>query len=134
MAEDKVNIGLSVDASKVADTLEETNYFEDRLAIAKFALAYAIRNGLDKNVADFKVGEASGTQWNIADFKVGEAGGTKWNIGSVDSDQYLRTLMMSLYPESETPYRVIEVLMNNGLLAIGEIIKTEGLNKISKLM
>lgn len=119
MVEDKVNIGLSIEASKVADLLEEIGYFDDRLTIAKFAFAYAIRNGLDDN---------------LSEYKVGEAGGTKWNIGSVDNDQYLRDLIVSLYPESETPYRFIEALMNKGLQSIGEVIAKEGLNKISKLM
>jgi hypothetical protein len=119
MAEDKVNIGLSIEASKIADILEETGYFDDKLTIAKFALAYAVRNGLDDN---------------LAEYKVGEAGGTKWNIGSVDNDQYLRDLIVSLYPDSETPYRIIEALMNKGLQSIGAIIAKEGLSKISKLM
>jgi hypothetical protein len=119
MAEDRINIGLSIEASKIADKLEETGYFEDRLAIAKFALAYAIRNGLDAD---------------LADYRVGDGGGTKWNIGSVDSDKYLHSLILSLYPGTETPYRYIEALMNKGLLGIGEKIATEGLGKISKFM
>lgn len=119
MSEDKVNIGLSIETSKIADKLEETGYFDDKLTIAKFALAYAIKNDLDDN---------------LSDYKIGDAGGTKWNIGSVDNDQYLRDLIVSLYPESETPYRFIEALMNKGLISIGDIITNEGLNKISKFM
>jgi len=119
MAEDKVNIGLSIEANKVADLLEESGFFEDRLTIAKFALAFAIKNGIDSE---------------LAEYKLGEAGGTKWNIGSVDNDQYLRELIISLYPDVDTPYRYIEALMNKGLLMMGEVIKAEGLNKISKFM
>lgn len=119
MSEDKVNIGLSVEANRVADRLEETGYFEDRLSIAKFALAYAVRNNLDSD---------------LSSYRVGESGGTKWNIGSVDNDQYLRDLINSLYPDGETPYRYIEALMNKGLLSIGEIINRDGLNKISVFM
>lgn len=119
MAEDRINIGLSMDASKIADKLEETGYFEDRIAIAKFALSYAIRNGIDTG---------------LVDFKVGEGGGTKWNIGSIDGDKYLHSLMLSLYPETDTPYRFIEALMNKGLLKIGEKIASEGLSKIGNFM
>ncbi|WP_019007449.1 MULTISPECIES: hypothetical protein [Paenibacillaceae] len=119
MIEDRINIGLSVEANNVADVLEETEYFEDRLAIAKFALAYAVRNGLDTG---------------LAEFKVGESGGTKWNIGSVDADKYLHSLILSLYPDTKTPYRYIEALMNKGLLSIGKIIEAEGIGKISKFM
>lgn len=118
MTEDKVNIGLSIEANRIADALEETRYFDDKLTIAKFALAYAIKNDIDKN---------------LADYKVEDTGGTKWNIGSVDSDQYLRDLIMSLYPESETPYRYIEALMNIGLLSIGKTLNNFNIS-ISKLI
>ena len=117
--EDKVNIGLSLEASKIADKIEETSFFEDRLSIAKFALAFAVKSGLDDK---------------LIEFRIGEAGGTKWNVGSVDNDQYLRDLIVSLYPECETPYRYIEALMNKGLLKIGERINHEGLGRISSYM
>jgi hypothetical protein len=119
MADDKVNIGLSIDADRIVDKLEGLGYFEDRLSIAKFALAYAVKNNLDANMAAFKIGETSGT---------------KWNIGSVDNDQYLRELIVSLFPESETPYRDIEVLMNIGLISLGDAIEKNGLSKISNFM
>lgn len=119
MGEDKVNIGLNLEANKVADILEEAGFFEDRLTIAKFALAFAVKNNYDED---------------LDDIKVGDSGGTKWNIGSVDSDQSLKNLIMSLYPEIESPYRHIELLMNAGLLKIGEVISKERLHRISDLM
>ncbi|MGZ7444264.1 hypothetical protein [Paenibacillus sp. TH7-28] len=119
MAEDRINIGLSVESNKIADILENTGYFEDRIAIAKFALAYAVRNNLDTG---------------LTDYKVGEGGGTKWNIGSLDADKYLHSLILTLYPETETPYRYIEALMNKGLVSIGEKIAEEGVSKISEFM
>jgi hypothetical protein len=119
MAEDKVVIGLSLEANKIADILEETGYFEDKLSIAKFAFGYAIKNGFDLE---------------ISEYKIGEPGGTKWNIGSVDNDQYLREFIVSLYPETDTPYRHVEALMNAGLISIGKFIEENRLNRISDLM
>ena len=46
MAEDKVNIGLTNEANEVAEKIAELDYFEDKFDIAKFAFAYAIKNGL----------------------------------------------------------------------------------------
>ena len=42
MAEDIVNIRLSAKASDVASRIEESRFFEDKISIAKFAMAYAI--------------------------------------------------------------------------------------------
>lgn len=119
MADDKINIGLSQEANQVADKLEQTGFFEDRLTIAKFALAYAIQNGLDSDYQNIKIGETSGT---------------KWNIGSVDSDHYLRDLLASLYPNVSTPYRLVEILMNVGLVGIGNIYGNGNIYKISDLL
>ena len=71
---------------------------------------------------------------NLTENRIGDIGGTKWNIGSVDTDQYLRNLIISLYPDVKTPYRTIEILMNKGLTSIGEIIDSEGVGKISDYM
>jgi hypothetical protein len=117
--DDKVNIGLTNDANLVAERLELTGLFEDRLSVAKFAIAIAIKEGLDNKLEDYRQTDSMGT---------------KWNIGSVDSDQYLRDLMISLYPECNTPYRYIEALMNRGLIFLGNIIKRKGTSKISELI
>lgn len=119
MADDKINIGLSQEANQIADKLEQTGFFEDRLSIAKFALAYAVKNGLDDNYQNIRIGETSGT---------------KWNIGSVDNDHYLRDLVLSLYPDVSTPYRLIEILMNIGLIGIGNILGESSYSRISKLL
>lgn len=119
MADDKINIGLSQEANQVADKLEQTGFFEDRLTIAKFALAYAIKNGLDRDYQSIKIGDTSGT---------------KWNIGSVDSDHYLRDLLISLYPDVTTPYRLVEILMNVGLIGIGKLYEDGNIYKVSNLL
>ena len=44
MADDLKNIRLAANASSVADSILESGIFEDKIAVAKFALAYAIKN------------------------------------------------------------------------------------------
>lgn len=116
---DKTNIRVSVEANKASELLKDTGYFEDELTIAKFALAYAIKQGLDKNLEEFKLGAESLN---------------KWNIGSIDGDSYLRELIISLHPITDTPYRYVEALISIGLEAIGNAIKTDGFIKISNYM
>ena len=64
MAEDKVNIGLTNEANEVAEKIAELDCFEDKFDIAKFAFAYAIKNGLDKRISEFNIGEGRGASWN----------------------------------------------------------------------
>lgn len=40
---------------------------------------------------------------------------TSWNVGSFDSDGEIRSLVLSLYPDVENPYRTVENLINKGL-------------------
>ena len=47
MAEDYVNIRLSAKASEIASRIEESKFFDSKISIAKFAMAYAIKNHFD---------------------------------------------------------------------------------------
>lgn len=119
MGSDKVNIGLTVAANKVAERLMESGLFKDKMTVAKFGLAYAVKNTLDTSMEEIELGEGRGASWNI---------------GSFDGDKYLHTLMIVMYPDSDTPYRQLEILMNTGLIAIGKVIEGDGLSEISALM
>ena len=46
MAEDIINLRLSGKASEIAAQIEESQFFDDKISIAKFAMAYAIKNYL----------------------------------------------------------------------------------------
>jgi len=119
MAEDKVNIGLTNEANEVAEKIAELDYFEDKFDIAKFAFAYAIKNGLDKRISEFNIGEGRGASWNV---------------GTFDGDKYLYNFIISLFPDIQTPYRQIELLMNAGLIELGKIINESDLSGISEFM
>lgn len=119
MAEDKTVIDLTIEAAQIAEKISELNYFEDFVDIAKFALAYAIKNNLDVKANEYDIGSGRGKTWNI---------------GTVDGDRLLYNYIVSFYPGLSTPYRKVEQLMNVGLIELGNIIERDGLHGISEFM
>lgn len=119
MAEDLVNIRLSTHATEVVDLINETGMFDDKISIAKFALAYAVNNYFDE-INPEKVDSES------------DSGGTNYNVGTVDSDHFMSNIMTVLYPDTATPYRYARALMIYGLNKLREKIEAEGMQYISK--
>lgn len=95
MVEDKKTIGLTAANNDLFQKLVRAGRFSSEMDAAKFAMAYAIRQGA-------KPGAAEGTA-------------TKWNQGSIDPDGSLVMTIKALYPETEGPFRLIEFLINEGL-------------------
>ncbi len=95
MPTDKNTIGVTTKAQQILDMIAEQNLFPDQMDAAKFAMALAIRRGA-------KPSDTPGVD-------------TKWNVGSFDKDGRLRDLIPILFPETDTPYRAVESLMNTGL-------------------
>jgi len=77
----------------------QKNLFKDQIDAAKFAMSLAINSGIGDGPA--------------------EGADTTWNIGSFDPNGELRTLIPLLFPNIDTPYRLIEYLINAGLKIIG---------------
>ena len=99
---DKKSVGLTAETQAILAEIEQKNWFLEGQDIARFALAYAIRLG----VAD---GVTNGVD-------------TRWAVGNFDESGELRTLLGALYPTCETPVRLMEHLVNEGLqLLIGRI-------------
>jgi hypothetical protein len=69
--------------------------FGSEIEAAKFAMARAIDNGVERGTV--------------------EGAETKWNVGSLDPDGALKAVVQALYPEETMPYRLVEHLMNEGL-------------------
>ncbi len=107
MAEDLSNVRLSSHATAVAETLYNTGYFDDRVAIAKLGFAYAISNYYKK----FNPSEIEGTL---------DSAGINYNVGTLDSDKSIAELVCSLYPETLTPYRLTRAIICYGLDKLGE--------------
>lgn len=95
MASDKKTIGVTkANASSLAQ-LVSSGHFGSELDAAKFAMAHAIKSGV-------QIGSAEGAE-------------TKWNVGSVDPDGSMRSLLEALFPETDEPYRLAEHLINEGI-------------------
>ncbi len=102
MANDKKTIGVtSANAAILADLLSQ-GHFASEIDAAKFAMAYAVRQGVKPGTTD--------------------GAGTKWNVGSVDPDGSLRAVVEILFPEDRgEPYRLFEHLLNEGLSKLREM-------------
>ena len=106
--EDYKNIRISLDADVIVDELIQTFCFPTRVSVMRFALAYALR--------DFK---------NEIDFEgldnVYEKNGTNLNTGTFDDqNMIIRTLIITLFPGCETPYKYARTAIIWGLYKIKE--------------
>ena len=121
MAEDIINLRLSGKASEIAAQIEESQFFDDKISIAKFAMAYAIKNYFDK--IDPIESDASR-----------DASGFNYNVGSIDGDKFISKLIESLYPDTKTPYKITRALMIFGLEKLGVLLDNGQLYPLSNLM
>ena len=99
MTEDKKTIGLTTENRSVMDRIMDKGFFRDQKDAAMFAMAYAIEQGI-------RAGNSEGTN-------------TIWNVGTLDPDGEIRVLISNLFPDTSTPYRVLEFFVNTGLAQIG---------------
>lgn len=121
MAEDYVNIRLSAKASEIASRIEESKFFDSKISIAKFAMAYAIKNHFD----------------DIDPLEIDidrDASGLNYNVGSVDGDKFISKFIEALYPDTKTPYKITRGLMIYGLEKLGELLDDGQLFPLSNIM
>ena len=121
MAEDYVNIRLSAKASDIATRIEESKLFDSKISVAKFAMAYAIKNHFDE-IDPLEIDNSR------------DASGLNYNVGSVDGDKFIAKLIEALYPETKTPYKITRGLMIYGLEKMGELLGNGQLYPLSKNM
>ena len=95
MTEDKKTIGLTTGNRSVMDRIMDKGFFRDQKDAAMFAMAYAIEQGI-------RAGNSEGAN-------------TIWNVGSLDPDGEIRVLISNLFPDTSTPYRLLEFFVNAGL-------------------
>ena len=121
MSEDLKNVRLSAKASDIADEIFESGLFDDKMSVCKFALAYAVKN-YSGEIDPEKLDEQY------------DASGSNYNIGSIDEDKYFSQIILSLYPDTTTPYRYIRALMIFGLERLGDLQKAGQLFPLNKLL
>lgn len=95
MENDRETIGLTPEAQVALANLEACGWFSEGQDIARFCLAYAIK-------AKTPAGGTSATD-------------TRWSAGNFDKTGEIRMLVTALYPETRTPVRLMEHLVNEGL-------------------
>jgi hypothetical protein len=102
---DRESVGLSPETQAIMSELEERGWFVDGQDAARFCLAYAIR-------ARVPEGATTGTE-------------TRWAAGNFDKTGEIRALLAALYPGCETPIRLMEHLVNEGLRMVALRIRSE---------
>jgi hypothetical protein len=92
---DKKTIGVTAGNERTLSALAAAGRFNTDIEAAKFAMAYAIDQGVGRGTT--------------------EGAGTKWNVGSFDNDGALKAIVETLYPDETNAYRLIEYLIDEGL-------------------
>lgn len=98
MERDRQSIGLTPASQVILEDLTALRWFGEGQDLARFAMAYAIRQGV-------KPGASTGTD-------------TRWAIGNFDETAEIRDLIAAIYPDVTTPVRIIEYFVNEGLRLI----------------
>ncbi len=95
---------MTADNQLILEAIDARGWFSKKEDIAKFCMGYAIRAGTAE-------GSTTGTD-------------TRWAVGNFDKTGEIRTVVTALYPGAETPVRLIEHLVNEGLRFIGGRLRT----------
>jgi hypothetical protein len=95
---DRQSVGLSPEGQVRLERIEALGWFGANQDLARFAMAYAIREGVAP-------GSTEGTE-------------TRWTIGLFDDTGEIRDLIGALYPSVTTPVKCIEHFVGEGLRLI----------------
>ena len=103
--EDRKQIGLTDDGrAAVAWLTEKLGWFEEAQDAARFALAYAIRAGIEPGQTRAAVE-------------------TRWSPDLFDPSGEIRTLLGAIYSDATMPTRLMEYLIDEGLRRIAARIE-----------
>jgi hypothetical protein len=107
MERDRESIGLTSEGQAILADLEGRGWFLEGQDVARFCMAYAIR-------AKVPDGATSGTE-------------TRWAAGNFDKTGEIRALLAALYPTCETPVRLMEHLVHEGLRLVAARVRSEAI-------
>ena len=105
MERDRESIGLTSVTQGILAELEARGWFLEGQDIARFAMSYAIR-------AKVPEGSTAGTE-------------TRWAASNFDKTGEIRALLADLYPTCQTPVRLMEHLVNEGLCMVAARVRSE---------
>lgn len=107
MTKDRESIGLTPENQHALEDLMARGWFSQGQDAARFCIAYAIQAGIAPGLTD--------------------ATETRWAAGNFDKTGELKALLLALYPSVETPIRLMEHFVNQGIRLIAEKLTTEDL-------
>jgi hypothetical protein len=105
MERDRESVGLNSETQAILAELEEGGWFLEGQDVARFCMAFAIR-------AKVPEGITAGTE-------------TRWAAGNFDKTGEIRALLAALYPTCQTPVRLMEHLVNEGLRMVATRVRSE---------
>ena len=95
--EDRKQIGLTDQGKAAVGRLtDELGWFEEAQAAGRFALAYAIRAGIEPG-------------------QTGTPVETRWSPDLFDPSGEIRALLRAMYPDTTMPIRLMEYFIDEGL-------------------
>lgn len=98
--EDRKQIGLTEDGkAAVAQLMDNLGWFGEAQEAGRFALAYAIRAGVETGQLDASVE-------------------TRWSPDLFDPSGEIRAILRAMYPDTTMPIRLMEYLIEEGLRRI----------------
>ncbi|GEJ56643.1 hypothetical protein [Anaeromyxobacter diazotrophicus] len=98
-------IGLTPDSRRALTELEAKGWFQDGQDAARFCMAYAIRAKLPEGVTEDRT--------------------TQWAAGNFDKSGEIRALLAALYPDCQTPVRLMEHFVNQGLVMVAARVRSD---------
>jgi hypothetical protein len=113
------NAALSAKAAAALGELKTRFPFAEDRDAARLAFSFAVSEGLSTTDRD---GFGPMT------------GGINWNVNTLDPSGELAQLVGLLWPDEPDPYRVVETLMNAGMLALAERLAEDPSLKASDLL
>lgn len=108
MARDRESIGLTADNQRVLEEIMARGWFSQGQDAARFCMAYAIRNEVAPGATD--------------------ATETRWAAGNFDKSGELKAVILALYPETDTPVRLMEHFVNQGMALVEQRLKAGEVN------
>lgn len=118
MTKDIVDIRLSKKASDVASRFMADFFFPTAISVAKLGFAYMLQ----------KTSEAEILGWlTLSERKRDdrfESNGNNYAAASIDVGGRMSKLILSKFPDCDTPYQYIRLLMDAGLCELGDKIST----------
>ena len=103
------NMAISLEASRIADRINDSGYFKNKADVLTFAAGFMLKNYYPK--------------FNPETYTLDDTNGSNYSFSTFDADGKWSTLIRALYPNTDTPYLYLRALMNQGLLLLGQMMK-----------